>query len=63
MIEISPIPPDQMTAEHRRREIALLLVRGLIRLRSAFIESKFELGFLPDQSVHTDLVNNKGTES
>ena len=63
MIEISPIPPEQMTAEQRRREIALLLARGLVRLRGTSTESKFELGFLPDQSVHTDPVNNKGTES
>ncbi len=63
MIEISPIPPEQMTAEQRRRESALLLARGIVRLRSAFTESKFELGFLPVQSVHTDPVNNRKTES
>lgn len=63
MMEINPIPPEQMTAEQRRREIALLLARGIVRLRNAATESKFELGFLPEQSVHGDPVNNKKTES
>ena len=67
MIEINPVPPEKMTAEQRRCEIALLLASGIVRLRNSMNEaggeSKFALGFLANQSVHTDPVNNKGTES
>jgi hypothetical protein len=57
------VPPERMTAEQRRREIAFLLTNSLVRLRSASTQSKFELGFLPDQSVHSDPVNETNTES
>lgn len=71
MHEINQIPPDRMTPEQRRREIASLLANGLVRLRSAdagpstgsATESKFELGFSGHQRVHTDPVNNTKTES
>lgn len=66
MHEINHIPPDRMTPEQRRREIASLLANGIVRLRSASprqsagwaTESEFELGFSGHQRVHSDPVNN-----
>lgn len=71
MHEINQIPPDRMTPEQRRREIASLLANGIVRLRSAnagpsarrTAESAFELGFSGHQRVHSDPVNNTETES
>ena len=71
MHEINHLPPDRMTPEQRRREIASLLSNGLVRLRSSGIpssattasESEFELGFSGHQRLHTDPVNNTKTES
>ena len=71
MHEINQVPPDRMTPEQRRREIASLLANGFVRLRSAdsrpsagrTSESEFELGFSGHQSVHTDDVNNRQTKS
>jgi hypothetical protein len=71
MHEINPIPPERMTPEQRRREIAALLANGLVRLRNAAFdqsgigprESEFVLGFFGHPSVHTDSVNNENTES
>lgn len=71
MHEINPLPPDRMTPEQRRREIASLLANGLVRLRSAGAqqfankgsESKFELGFFGHQRVHTDSVHKTNSES
>jgi hypothetical protein len=72
MHAINQLPPDRMTSEQRRREIASLLANGLVRLRNAGTlrpsagpwpsESEFELGFSGHQSVHTDPVNNTKTE-
>ena len=70
MHEINHIPPERMTPEQRRREVASLLANGLIRLRSTcspksangLPESEFVLGFSGHQSVHTDSVNNENTE-
>jgi hypothetical protein len=71
MHEINHLPPERMTPEQRRREVASLLANGLIRLRNAAcdqsakdtLESEFVLGFSGHPSVHTDSVNNENTES
>lgn len=71
MHAINQIPPDRMTPEQRRRELASLLANGLARLRSAgsrqsanrASENKFELGFSGHQRVHSDPVNKITTES
>jgi hypothetical protein len=66
MQDINHLPPERMTPEQRRCEIAALLTNGLIRLRNAacdqsgigYPESEFVLGFSGHPSVHTDTVNN-----
>lgn len=66
MHRFNHLPPDRMTPEQRRREIASLLANGLVRLRndcaaqSANIaaESEFELGFSGHQRLHSHPVNN-----
>jgi len=71
MYEFTHQPPDRMTPEQRRREIASLLANGLVRLRNArpdqstgaAPESEFELGFSGHQRVHSDPVNKTKTES
>lgn len=71
MQQINHVPPERMTPEQRRGEIASLLAYGLVRLRSTGIqssatmapESDFELGFSGHQSLHGDLVHNTKTES
>lgn len=71
MHEINHIPPERMSPEQRRREIASLLANGLVRLRchhapesaNGLPESEFGLGFSGYQRVHTDPVNNKNAES
>ena len=71
MHAVTQLPPDRMTPEQRRREVASILADGLVRLRycsfqaseKAATESEFELGFLANQSVHTDPVNNHEEES
>ena len=71
MHEINHLPPERMTPEQRRREVASLLANGLVRLRSTcspksakgLPESEFVLGFAGQKSVHTDSVNNENTES
>ena len=71
MHQINHFPPERMTPEQRRHEIASLLANGLARLRisgaeqSANIaaEGEFELGFSGNQLVHTDPVNKTITES
>lgn len=54
--EVSQKPVHRMTAEERRSEVALLIARGLIRLRAANVagEARNSLGFVPDQSVHVN---------
>ena len=62
---INHLPPERMTAEQRRLEIAAILAKGLVRLRQSSLskrqipatERKVLLGFSGDQSVHTDLIN------
>ena len=58
------LPPERMTPEQRRHEIAAILALGLIRLRSqgklpinANQENQFGLGFSPEQSVHVHPAN------
>ena len=62
---INHLPPERMTPEQRRQEIASILAKGLVRLRQSNLvkrqipatERKVLLGFSGDQSVHTDLIN------
>ena len=71
MHQINHLPPERMTPEQRRHEIASLLANGLARLRISGTEqyairaeeSEFELGFSGNQRVHTDPVNKTTTES
>ena len=71
MHEIKHTPPDSMTPEQRRQEVASLLANGLARFRirpstNRRIElpaSGFGLGFTAHQRVHTDHVNYRKTES
>ncbi len=60
MHAINHIPPDRMTPEQRRHEIASLLANALARLRSSGVaqsanmtaESEFELAISSERSVH-----------
>ena len=61
-------PPEHMTAEQRRHEIASLLANGLIRLRSCgqspqaenvARENRFELAFSGDQRVHSHPIHKQ----
>ena len=71
MHETNHIPPERLSPEQRRFEVAFLLAQGLVRLRVTGLErsareareSGFELGFAGQKSVHTDTVNNENTES
>lgn len=71
MHQINHFPPERMTPEQRRHEIASLLANGLARLRisgaeqsaSITAEGEFDLGFSGNQRVHTDPVNKTSTES
>jgi hypothetical protein len=70
MHEINHLPPERMTPEQRRREVAALLANGLVRLRSTcspksandLPESAFVLGFASQTSVHRDSTNNTNRE-
>ena len=62
---VNHLPPERMTPEQRRLEIAAILAKGLVRLRQSnpvkrqipATERKVLLGFSGDQSVHTDLIH------
>ena len=62
---INHLPPERMTPDQRRLEIAAIFAKGLVRLRQSSpvkrqipaTERKVLLGFSGDQSVHTDLIN------
>ena len=62
---INHLPPERMTPEQRRLEIASILAKGLVRRRQLTFgisqnpatERKVLLGFSGDQSVHRDLPN------
>ncbi len=70
MHDINHLPPERMTPQQRRHEIASLLARALVRLRSGkprqsanmAAENEFDLGFTGNQRVHSDPVNNRKTE-
>jgi len=74
MHEVNHLPPERMTPEQRRREVATLLARGLMRLRQANttpstrpasgigLESRLDLAFSGDQRVHSDPVHKRDTE-
>jgi len=66
--QVSHLPPERMTPEQRRIEIASLLANGLIRLRGSgqspqaanvARENGFELAFSGHQRVHSHPVNKK----
>lgn len=67
---INHLSPDRMTPEQRCREIAALLVRGLVRLRQAGQpqttnldwESQFGLAFAGQESVHSEPVKQRKPE-
>ena len=71
MHEVNQTPPERMTPEQRRIEIASLLGRGLARLRmvqslpfaNIAPASDISLAFSGDQSVHSDPVNYRNSES
>ena len=71
MHHINHLPPERMTPEQRRHEIASLLANVLARLRISGAEqsahiaeaSEFELGLSGNQRVHSDPVNKTTTES
>lgn len=71
MIDVNQTPPEKMTPEQRRQEIASILASGLVRLRNAgckrhsgmATESKFELDSSGRGSVHSNPVNKIKTES
>jgi len=71
MYEINHTQPERMTPEQRRLEVALLLARGLARLRTVHPaqsakevkSSDVSLAFSGCQRVHSDPVNNRYTES
>jgi hypothetical protein len=71
MHEINHTPPERMTPEQRRLEVALLLARGLARLRTVHPaqsakevkSSDISLAFSGRQRVHSDPVNNNQSES
>lgn len=71
MMDVNQTPPEKMTQEQRRQEIASILASGLVRLRNAgckrhagmAAESKFELDSSGHQSVHSNPVNKIKTES
>ena len=71
MLEVNHLPPDRMTPEQRRREVASLLARGLARLRRAdsplservAAENGLALAFSGHQRVHSDPVHERNTES
>ena len=66
MPDINHTPPQNLTVQQRREEVALLLARGLVRLRErSFDQSTMPckqravlLGFSGEQSVHANTVNN-----
>jgi hypothetical protein len=71
MHETNHIPPERLTPEQRRKEVAYLLAQGLVRLRNTACdrsekgrgESAFVLGFGTQKSVHTEPTNNTNRES
>lgn len=60
MMDVNQTPPERLTAEQRKQEVATLLARGIARLldpglgeaETTEIESEFELAIPPRRSVH-----------
>ena len=71
MHETNHIPPERLTPEQRRGEVAFLFAQGLVRLREAAAAQgekgrgarAFVLGFASQTSVHRDSTNNTNRES
>ena len=66
MDSIKQVPPERMTPEQRRNEVAGLLALGLARLREANAgteKSEFGLGIKGDKSVHVTPSNAPGEEA
>ena len=71
MHETNHIPPERLTPEQHRDEIAFLLAQGLVRLRESrreqsareAQESEFVLGFASQKSVHSVSTNSTNRES
>lgn len=65
MININHLPPDRMTPEQRRQEVASLLAAGIARLHGApeipSAESEFELAIPSERSVHQVSNNRRKT--
>ena len=51
MLNVNQTPPDRMTVEQRRQELAELLARGIARLRLP-PENRSELAIPREGSVH-----------
>lgn len=56
MTHINHLPPERMTPEQRRQEVASLLAAGIARLHGESeipsAESEFELAIPSERSVH-----------
>lgn len=71
MMDANQTPPERMTAEQRRQEVATLLARGIARLldpglgeaETTEIENEFELAIPPGRSVHEISNNRRKKES
>lgn len=70
MMDVNQIPPDRMTPEQRRLEVAVLLARGIARCRqpnlqrfaTSHAESEFELANSLRRSVHMVSNNQRDKE-
>lgn len=75
MDQSNHLPPENMTPKQRRQEVASLLAKGLVRLRTRPLQqislpfpimaedNRFELDSSGNQSVHADPSNTMKTES
>lgn len=62
MQDVNHHPPEKMTIEQRRSEVAQLIARAVVRMRTQPVaksanvadKSEFSLGFSAKGSVHTD---------
>lgn len=71
MMDVNQTPPERMTPEQRRLEVAALLARGIARCRqpnlqrsaTSHAESEFELANSLRRSVHENSNNSEREES
>ena len=71
MQSINHFPPERMTPEQRRAEVAALLATGLCRLRASTplptanvpTQRAVQLAFTGNQSVHVHSLNKRTKES